>query len=254
MNSDEGMRIRTIIDNPLSNDSLEFLKQLSIRSYLNPKELEEICRREGASIQMIEDKKTDGQVLILNFENYTVLAFRGSEFKRKDWITNFKLFPRKTPLGYAHCGFVSSFERLWPSIKQKMDSKQVIITGHSLGGALAQICGLWCYQELEIKPICVVTFGQPRVGFFEIAKHSTQHLGGVFFRIQKLLDPVPHAPPWLFFYKHSSESGFKRISNGSGIPQSLFDRQCWNFATLVILTITFFLVRGMILSHSLTNY
>jgi len=45
---------------------------------------------------------------------------------------------------------------------------QLLITGHSMGGALATLLGI-SYQNLGKSPL-VITFGQPRVGNSAFAK------------------------------------------------------------------------------------
>ncbi len=46
---------------------------------------------------------------------------------------------------------------------------KVICTGHSLGAALASICGLWSSLQWLDADVRVVTFGSPAVGNQEFA-------------------------------------------------------------------------------------
>jgi len=65
----------------------------------------------------------------------------------------------------------------------------VHVTGHSLGGAVAQIIGMWLHKRG--KNVQVFSYGSPKV--------SSQVLSGgqpTHWRVVRLSDPVPFTPPW----------------------------------------------------------
>jgi len=89
----------------------------------------------------------------------------------------------------VHKGFLSQFEKIWLHV-----SDCDMFIGHSLGGAIAQICAL-----KSSKPI--ITFGSPRVGDYNFCKAIKNHL-----RITSRGDLIPHIPPWWVGYIfHSGE-------------------------------------------------
>ena len=65
----------------------------------------------------------------------------------------------------------------------------VHVTGHSLGGAVAQIIGMWLHKRG--KNVQIFSFGSPKV--------SSQVLPGgqpTHWRVVRLSDPIPFTPPW----------------------------------------------------------
>jgi len=243
------------IKNPLSNDTLEFLKSASVRSYMTVDELKDFYSKEGLTVEFIEDKESDGQAFVVSSPGFTLIAFRGTESKI-DFITDLNCFRVKTSLGKIHRGFFQAFQRLWPILKVKIDlNKPLIITGHSLGGALAQLCGVWSCDELKKKPDFFITYGQPRVGGRELAKNTSNLLARSFFRITHKLDVVPRVPPyWFFTYVHVPSTGYKRNKLGNGQPHSFLDRHCWNIGFLVVSSAFGYLAYQIFLSHSIAGY
>ena len=65
----------------------------------------------------------------------------------------------------------------------------VHITGHSLGGAIAQIIGMWLHQRSY--NVQIFSYGSPKV--------SSQVLSGgqpTHWRVVRTSDPIPFSPPW----------------------------------------------------------
>jgi len=70
----------------------------------------------------------------------------------------------------------------------------VHVTGHSLGGAVAQIIGMWLHKRG--KNVQVFSYGSPKV--------SSQVLSGgqpTHWRVVRRSDPIPFTPPWP--YEHT---------------------------------------------------
>ena len=70
----------------------------------------------------------------------------------------------------------------------------VHVTGHSLGGAVAQIIGMWLHKRG--KNVQIYSYGSPKV--------SSQVLSGgqpTHWRVVRLSDPIPFTPPWP--YRHT---------------------------------------------------
>ena len=109
---------------------------------------------------------TDGWAYIAEGTNLAALAFRGTS-STKNWDTDFNValvHPENTDRQLrVHKGFYQAFVKLNEGtlgIKEKLDAiKQatngavpIYITGHSLGGALAQIAGL-CLEAIRLRPV-----------------------------------------------------------------------------------------------------
>lgn len=120
---------------------------------------------------------TDTQVAVLNQLNSDRLyiVFRGSD-KPIDWINNFQfrqqIYPYSddNPDVRFHRGFMMAYFAVRQQLLEAMDKfvgQRVIVTGHSLGGALATIAALDIQYNLGNKrdlSFEVYTFGAPRVG------------------------------------------------------------------------------------------
>jgi len=106
-------------------------------------------------------------------DDVQIVAFRGTEtgalFAGRGWIDvlrDFRLIPwYDKDAGWCHSGFLKGGRRAAEFLQDKLDiSKPVILTGHSLGGALA----LMCAAKLKKQGFEVswVGFGSPK------AQHS----------------------------------------------------------------------------------
>lgn len=75
-------------------------------------------------------------------DDHTVLiAFRGTD-DPKDWLVNTDAMPQSVPHGIIHRGFYQAMKTLYAEVAaaataQGVEKKNLWITGHSLGGALA---------------------------------------------------------------------------------------------------------------------
>ena len=88
----------------------------------------------------------------------------------------------------------------------------LLITGHSLGGALALLCAH--RLALQTVPIhSVHTFGQPRVGDHAFAAAYDSLLGDRTYRVVNQNDVVPRLPGVLLGYQHAGHLAFL---NGAG--------------------------------------
>ena len=161
----------------------------------------------------------DTQALMFRTDECVVLAFRGTQ-EIRDWTTNLNTKLRnftirragKTTLssykGRVHTGFflgwaeierdvLAQFERWQAADKAKGVSKPLpplLITGHSLGGALATMAAASLHENgFEVAGL--YTFGQPRVGDLTFSRQLNKNLSGKVFRFVNNNDVVPHVPP-----------------------------------------------------------
>ena len=141
--------------------------------------------------------QTDAEVLIkFDVHGNVWIAFRGSEHWR-DWFNNFSFTPYEYEGATYHRGFFLQYLSLRSRIINVIEPfNKVYITGHSLGGALAQICN----NDPEIyagrKTTCI-TFASPKPG------HSFKNTENVV-NIVHPFDPVAYLPLG-FNYDHQGK-------------------------------------------------
>jgi hypothetical protein len=70
----------------------------------------------------------------------------------------------------------------------------VHITGHSLGGAVAQIIGMWLHKRG--KNVQIYSYGSPKVSDQVLSSGQPTH-----WRVVRRSDPIPFTPPWP--YRHT---------------------------------------------------
>ena len=139
---------------------------------------------------------------------YDVVAFRGTEAKVRDWLTDLRCVPRVSGEEKVHTGFLEAFseergaeqETVEEAIKSILvehgngpddDGRRpfpLYLTGHSLGGALA----LLATKRLapNVDGACY-TFGAPRIANYEYFRFVKTPV----FRIVNSSDIVPRVPP-----------------------------------------------------------
>ncbi|KAL3351852.1 hypothetical protein AABB24_020103, partial [Solanum stoloniferum] len=181
--------------------------------------------------------------------NLILISFRGTEpFDADDWITDFDYSWYEVPkIGKLHMGFlealglgsrvnVSTFhEHLFDknvdvtiahserktayytvrsklkSLLKEHENARFVVTGHSLGGALAILFPtmLVIHEEMDVMKRLsrVYTYGQPRIGNRQLGRFMEEHLEHPvpkYFRVVYSNDLVPRLPydDKAFLYKH----------------------------------------------------
>lgn len=123
----------------------------------------------------------------------TVVAFRGS-LTIDDWAHDFDALPKHDPdLGFCHQGFLDNVRSVAAPIMQAMLGRQVIVTGHSKGGAEAQLLAA-LFVKAGRPPLQLSTFGAPRIealGNYTVTA-LLEAVAGVDYRHRD--DPVPDVP------------------------------------------------------------
>jgi predicted lipase len=134
--------------------------------------------------------------------NAVTISFRGSA-DIKNWIYNLNTVIVNYP-GCSGCqvhqGFYSAYTGVAPLVRTMVSSllslyrgAKLVITGHSLGGAMAVLCSL-DMKEIHGKVDYVYTYGQPRVGNQNFANFYQTQIANAF-RVINYADMVPHVPP-----------------------------------------------------------
>jgi predicted lipase len=214
----------------------------------------------GAQIELIDEPSRDTQLAILYWteKKLAFIVFRGSEAKLRDWSTNFgfgkislggetdpdtdssaaevhqrvqeEFEPIKDPYTdqetpiRMHRGFTRAYlsvrDRIHTAVKDK-DLATVIVTGHSLGGALATLCGLDLeYNFSEKFSVTVYTYGSPRVGNRDFVFAYNRRVPNTF-RFYYGRDIVTRVPRLWMGYRHVS----KALGLGSWFNLKIFSRR-----------------------------
>ena len=170
-------------------------------------------------------------------EDEVLIVFRGTEpLSIKNWIDDIDTFFTD----YAGCngckvheGFYHTYlevrDKILSSAKilfQKYPNSKKLVTGHSLGGALAIHASVDIIQNFG-KIDRFYTFGSPRVGNQEFADFVNGMTGKFMSRITHYKDPVPHLPlkAWGFFHI-DTEIFFNQDNSGYLVCQVGEDNQC----------------------------
>ena len=140
-----------------------------------------------------------------------IIAFRGTERDPRDIAADLRASPVVVGGVTVHRGIYEAFESIMPELA-KLPHGRYTATGHSLGGALALLAGVWLQDVRR-----VVTFGAPRVLDVAGADAMAAEVGLVgaqkcsVYRVVRRGDPVPWLPPlaagaWLGArYRHVGE-------------------------------------------------
>jgi len=151
-----------------------------------------------------------------------VVAFRGTQGgSLKNWIEDLhasKTTPyRGDPNVRVHKGFDEAYELLRTQVHDILDAIQpshVIVTGHSLGAALAQLCAADLQQAYPNVRVEVLSFGTPRTGNQAWSSFIGAALAGRLMRITHWRDIVTAVPPeHLGFYHTPHEAFFSETFN-----------------------------------------
>jgi pimeloyl-ACP methyl ester carboxylesterase len=135
-----------------------------------------------------------------------ILAFRGTD-RLSDLVRDVEICEQPCtefmrPGVLVHGGFLATYESQRRQAREtvmKFRKAEIIITGHSSGGALATLCA---YDLAETLPsVSAVTFGSPAVGNAAFVTEFANRVAKSV-RVAHILDPVPSLFP---LFPHVSE-------------------------------------------------
>lgn len=139
-----------------------------------------------------------------------VVAVRGSNNVR-NFITDVVFAFQDSDLAdgaKVHTGFAAAWDEISEGVTSAVSSAlsenagyRLLISGHSLGGAVATLAG--AYLRRSGYPNDIYTFGSPRVGNDVFTDFVTDQTGAEY-RVTHLDDPIPRLPPIIFDYRHTS--------------------------------------------------
>ena len=176
-------------------------------------------------------------------DNEVVLAFRGTNGADfMNWMTNlvyYRVQYADVPNTQVHSGFYTAYNSVsyvvmksHKALLVKYPSASLLITGHSLGGALATFAALDIKRE--IKPsnqIYFYSFGSPRTGNQAFTDYiMTLYPNGAYQRVTHYTDVVVQAPPRqmsfnhagneVWYYNDAFDGKYKVCENNAGAAES----------------------------------
>lgn len=151
--------------------------------------------------------------------NAIVIAFRGTQGNSiQNWIED--LYWKQLDIDYpdmpdamVHHGFYSAYHNttIRSGILEAIERAkglygniEIMITGHSMGGAMAAFCGLDLVVNYKIHNVQVMTFGQPRIGNTAFSSCYSKLVPNTI-RVTNKHDIVPHLPP---YYPHLTQKTY----------------------------------------------
>jgi triacylglycerol lipase len=152
-------------------------------------------------------ERRETQALIAGDDAMLVLAFRGTEGKLADWMTDLDVELVDGPGGKVHRGFLLALDLVWPDIWRWIDERRgkraLWITGHSLGAALAMLATARLRFDEDHPVNGLYTFGQPRTGDRDFARNFDADFGRRTFRYVNNNDIVTRVPFRSMRYSHA---------------------------------------------------
>jgi triacylglycerol lipase len=217
--------------------SLAWISQLSYET--DPDKILAICDKldielVGAPIHRNVDSGlpiASTYALVLDLKVALVVAFAGTDpVHLANWVSDFDIRPTD---GGAAEGFTVAIQSVEQDILQTLPTaRPVMVTGHSLGGALAVLFAQWL-ETLGRDVTVVYTFGAPRPGRRDFTEpYNTSNLGARTFRCVHGDDIVPTVAPSepLGFrhvgrYVHAPTDGKFTVPDGAvGVDLPMFEQ------------------------------
>jgi predicted lipase len=187
------------------NAFFHFTNPLLIETNINKhRDLYKYCSKLSKDVYNNKAKYTNElyqtHVNILNINNTLYICFRGTSSLR-DWKINLdsRLIQqnKNDDIFKVHKGFYTQYNSIkniiTSYIVQNYTYNNIVICGHSLGGALATICAFDLYDNIYNNNITCVTFGSPRVGDKNFVRLYNKYNINTH-RIVISGDPVPKWP------------------------------------------------------------
>jgi predicted lipase len=226
---------------------------------------------DGFSISAWIDLQTvfkDVCAFVASSRDYNLLVFRGTKIPQ-DWMADLYCTPARfewifesaPPVGEIHAGFghtlADGLSLIISGLAPRDQTKPLLITGHSLDGALAALVAA-CFNIMgaAIRPVSAIyTFGQPRIGLNDFCNTYGRLLGNKLVRFVNQQDLVPRVPFRNWDY---SDEGKMVHFDSAGKP-SIQSAEWQNFLSRTLQSFGDFFeimshIRVDIGDHSMTGY
>lgn len=195
-------------------------------------------RLEAGSFRLVHVFNNDQAFLAVREGHFAVLAFRGTKGKELlDIDLNLRLVPLPgIPGVMVHCGFLEVFNRCKTEIEAAVNESVpstlgLYITGHSLGGALAQIASAALNRD---NLAACYTFGTPRVG----TAGFDEQIKCPHYRVVNNWDLVPGLPLAFFRgYRHNGDPRLLTPKASFALRRDRYADFLYNIAAIVLVTL-----------------
>ncbi len=164
------------------------------------------------------------QAICANINGGTYIAFRGTS-NLEEKIADIDINPIPRVYGDVCEGVYDVYDQLKDivGIAQGYGNQPIFFTGHSLGGAVAQIATMeMAFYAANPHLWGIITFGQPAIGLSSVAyswlnsvTRNNNRSGGAwsggmrrFYRITELHDPVVYLPPFQRYAQGGQNANF----------------------------------------------
>jgi len=147
----------------------------------------------------------------------SLVVNRGTEREFSDIVTDMRTYPwYSKDFGIHHRGFGLAARELWAAGlddllgTETLHKRDIILTGHSLGGAMALFQAALMLKANQ-RPVSVVTFGAPRVGlpWLGVADLQARLQNEIILQYVNGDDIVSRVPSLLPGWRHgASEKSF----------------------------------------------
>jgi triacylglycerol lipase len=177
--------------------------EVSMISYLPIEE----CNIAAGRLGFVDGKffnSNNAQAYWFQSEHDSVVVCRGTEVSELDDLkadANAVAAVAET-VGKVHRGFKSEVDEIWPHIEKELEAntKPLWFCGHSLGGAMANICAGRCMLSyIKTEPEELFTYGSPRIG----CRRYVNHVSLKHYRFVNNNDIVTRLPPPWLGYRHN---------------------------------------------------
>ncbi|MDR3736087.1 MAG: alpha/beta fold hydrolase [Acidobacteriaceae bacterium] len=137
---------------------------------------------------------------------YTAIAWRGTESGLyQNWISDLDAIPEYHPtLGWCHRGFLQAAIATYPQAVQQAVIAPLVLTGHSLGAAVAVLTAA-LLRAAHIQIIRCSVFGCPNFTLNQNISALMHDVPG--YRWRDGNDPVPQVPPGFHIDRPTTQIG-----------------------------------------------
>lgn len=191
--------------------------------------LESLKSDDSDFCSVIGFNKRSAQAVLIEHKNYLCIAFRGTE--TEDILDHIWACPVNKLFGRFHKGYWHEVDAVWGKINReyeklqanKENKKPLLITGHSLGGAMATIAAArFICENVEDNKILtsLYTFGQPRAMDISTAPKYDSKISDRYHRFHNYGDMVPTIPNRSTGYSHAGKCVFIHQAGKIQVGQS----------------------------------
>lgn len=210
-------------------------------------------------LRWFDVKSTDTQAIVTSVGRTAYLAFQGTT-NVVDWFNNLTVDLVGYKSGNWHSGFsrvaTQTYKEIGGYVKQLLTSGEcddLVITGHSLGGALAMVYSeMLLAENSSLKLKGLVTFGQPRVGnklFLE--EFLNRKIS--YQRFVNENDVVPDVPPPLGMSDWHHSAGIVMTGTTISLDSGKYDSNALGRAISILISKFWSLIRKTQTQEEIVN-